>query len=121
MATRNFIKVIVGGYEQYSSSLSRNRFGGALWLRLKTASETLRKQEAGSRSRLKVASSSRVSHLRPLKEYEPTLRPQMGFALFGLTALAFLLNFAKTVARKLSQQTTLQRGRKHRSLAREAK
>ena len=50
-----FIKVIGGGYKRYLSSLSRSRFGGALWLRLKTTSETL--------PRLGVASRSRVGKL----------------------------------------------------------
>ena len=47
-----FFKVIGGGYKRYLPSLSRNRFGGALWLRLKTASETLPRLVAGSRSRV---------------------------------------------------------------------
>lgn len=50
-----FFKVIGGGYKRYLPSLSRSRFGGALWLRLKTTSETL--------SRLGVASRSRVGKL----------------------------------------------------------
>lgn len=51
----HFVKVIGGGYKRYLSSLSRSRFGGALWLRLKTTSETL--------PRLGVASRSRVGKL----------------------------------------------------------
>lgn len=47
-----FIKVIGGGYSRYLPSLSCNRFGGALWLRLKTTSETLSRLVAGSRSRV---------------------------------------------------------------------
>lgn len=43
-----FTKTIGGGYKRYLSSLSRSRFGGAPWLRLKTASETLRRPEACS-------------------------------------------------------------------------
>ena len=50
-----FIKTIGGGYKRYLPTLSRNRFGGALWLRLKTTSETL--------PRLGVASRSRVGKL----------------------------------------------------------
>lgn len=45
----------IGGHKRYLPTLSRNRFGGALWLRLKTASETL--------PRLGVASRSRVGKL----------------------------------------------------------
>ena len=46
-----FIKVIGGG-SRYLPTLSCNRFGGALWLRLKTTSETLPRLVAGSRSRV---------------------------------------------------------------------
>ena len=48
----HFIKVIGGGYKRYLPTLSCNRFGGALWLRLKTTSETLPRLVAGSRSRV---------------------------------------------------------------------
>lgn len=47
-----FIKVIGGGHSRYLPTLSCNRFGGALWLRLKTTSETLSRLAAGSRSRV---------------------------------------------------------------------
>lgn len=50
-----FIKVIGGGHKRYLPTLSCNRFGGSLWLRLKTTSEILR--------RLRVASRSRVGKL----------------------------------------------------------
>lgn len=48
----HFVKVIGGGHKRYLPTLSRNRFGGALWLRLKTTSETLPRLVAGSRSRV---------------------------------------------------------------------
>lgn len=47
-----FFKCIGGGYSRYLPTLSCNRFGGALWLRLKTTSETLPRLVAGSRSRV---------------------------------------------------------------------
>ena len=47
-----FSKTIGGGYKRYLPTLSCNRFGGALWLRLKTTSETLPRLVAGSRSRV---------------------------------------------------------------------
>ena len=47
-----FFKVIGGGHSRYLPTLSCNRFGGALWLRLKTTSETLPRLVAGSRSRV---------------------------------------------------------------------
>lgn len=43
VATVSFFRAIGGGYKRYLPSLSCNRFGGALWLRLKTTSETLRR------------------------------------------------------------------------------
>lgn len=48
----HFVKVIGGGHKRYLPTLSCNRFGGALWLRLKTTSETLPRLVAGSRSRV---------------------------------------------------------------------
>ena len=107
-----FFKVIGGGYKRYLPSLSRNRFGGALWLRLKTASETLRKLEAGSRSRLSVASSSRVLRPQLSKEIASTCRPKTAYASFGLRVPKSMPRFANPVAHNLSRQTVLQAGRK---------
>ena len=112
VATVGFFRAIVGGYKRYLPSLSCNRFGGALWLRLKTASETLLKQEAGSRSRLSVASSSRASHLHLTREIASTCRQQTVFASFGLRVPVSTLRFANPVAHNLSRQTVLQAGRK---------
>lgn len=50
-----FSKTIGGGHSRYLPTLSCNRFGGSIWLRLKTTSETL--------PRLGVASRSRVGKL----------------------------------------------------------
>lgn len=107
-----FIKVIGGGHKRYLPTLSRNRFGGALWLRLKTTSETLSRLAAGSRSRLSVASSSRASHLHLAREIASTCRQQTVFASFGLRVPVSTLRFANPVAHNLSRQTVLQAGRK---------
>ena len=107
-----FSKTIGGGYKRYLSSLSRSRFGGALWLRLKTASETLPRLVAGSRSCLSVASSSRASHLHLAREIASTCRQQTVFASFGLRVPVSTLRFANPVAHNLSRQTVLQAGRK---------
>ena len=107
-----FSKTIGGGYKRYLSSLSRSRFGGAPWLRLKTTSETLPRLVAGSRSRLSVASSSRASHLHLAREIASTCRQQTVFASFGLRVPVSTLRFANPVAHNLSRQTVLQAGRK---------
>lgn len=108
----HFVKVIGGGHKRYLPTLSCNRFGGALWLRLKTASETLPRLVAGSRSRLSVASSSRASHLHLAREIASTCRQQTVFASFGLRVPVSTLRFADPVAHNLSRQTVLQAGRK---------
>lgn len=107
-----FFKCIGGGRSRYLPTLSRNRFGGALWLRLKTTSETLSRLAAGSRSRLSVASSSRASHLHLAREIASTCRQQTVFASFGLRVPVSTLRFANPVAHNLSRQTVLQAGRK---------
>ena len=107
-----FSKTVGGGYKRYLSSLSRSRFGGALWLRLKTTSETLRKLEAGSRSRLSVASSSRVLRPQLSKEFASTCRPKTAYAPFGLRVPRSMLRFAKTEVYKPSRQTVAQHGQK---------
>lgn len=112
-----FTKTIGWGYKQYLSSLSRSRFGGAPWLRLKTASETLRKLEAGSRSRLNVASSSRASHLHLAREIASTCRPKTAYASFGLRVPKSMPRFAKTEVYKPSRQTVAQHGQKPAFLA----
>lgn len=112
-----FTKTIGGGYKQYLSSLSRSRFGGAPWLRLKTASETLRKLEAGSRSRLNVASSSRVSRPQLSKEFASTCRPKTAYAPFGLRVPKSMPRFAKTEVYKPSRQAVAQHGQKPAFLA----
>lgn len=110
--TTGFFKVIGGGHKRYLPTLSRNRFGGALWLRLKTTSETLRRLGAGSRSRLSVASSSRVSRLQLSKEIASTCRLKTAYASFGLRVPMSMPRFAKVEVYKLSRQTATQRGQK---------
>lgn len=110
--TTGFFKVIGGGHKRYLPTLSRNRFGGALWLRLKTTSETLRRLGAGSRSRLSVASSSRVSRLQLSKEIASTCRLKTAYASFGLRVPMSMPRFAKMEVYKLSRQTATQRGQK---------
>lgn len=61
-----FVKTIGGGYKRYSKALVCNRFGGSLWLRLKTTSETLPRLVAGSRSRVGKLLISNLS-VRPRK------------------------------------------------------
>lgn len=107
-----FSKTIGGGHKRYLPTLSCNRFGGALWLRLKTTSETLSRLATGSRSRLSVASSSRASHLHLAREIASTCRQQTVFASFGLRVPVSTLRFANTMAHNLSRQTVLQAGRK---------
>lgn len=62
--TVRFIKTIGGGYKRYLKALSCNRFGGSLWLRLKTTSETLRRPGVASRSRVGKLLNSNLS-VRP--------------------------------------------------------
>ena len=112
-----FIKVIGGGYSRYLPTLSCNRFGGALWLRLKTTSETLLRLAAGSRSRLSVASSSRVSRPQLSKEIASTCRPKTAYASFGLRVPKSMPRFAKTEVYKPSRQTVAQHGQKLAFLA----
>lgn len=102
----------IGGGKRYLSSLSRSRFGGAPWLRLKTTSEILPRLAAGSRSRLSVASSLRVSCLQLSKEIASTWRLKTVSALFGLRVPMSMLRFAKTEVYKLSRQTVTQHGQK---------
>ena len=82
----HFVKVIGGGHKRYLPTLSRNRFGGALWLRLKTTSETSAKQAADWLSQLHNTSSSRLSAHRQSQGIVNTSRPQTAMPLFGRRA-----------------------------------
>ena len=79
-----FIKVIGGGCSRYLPSLSRNRFGGALWLRLKTASETLQKQGADRFYRRVSKLSLRRSALQHRKESASMSLQRTAMSLFGV-------------------------------------
>lgn len=82
-----FTKTIGGGYKRYLPTLSRNLFGGALWLRLKTTSETSVKQAADWLShRHDAPSSSRLSAHRQSQGIASTPRPQTAMSLRGLRA-----------------------------------
>ena len=60
-----FVKTIGGGDKRYLKALACNRFGGSLWLRLKTTSEILRKEA-------RTLASWRISQLAS------TTRPLLG-------------------------------------------
>lgn len=86
-----FIKVIGGGHKRYLPTLSCNRFGGALWLRLKTTSETLPRLVAGSRSRVGKLLISNLS-VRPRElGAELTSHLLTGILPYGLMQRPMLL------------------------------
>ena len=89
--TMRFIKSIGGGYKRYLKALSRNCFGGSLWLRLRTTSETLRKPEAGPHSLVGKLLISNISVRRHTRASERTLRPQTDILPFGLMQRPMLL------------------------------
>lgn len=76
-----------GGYKRYLPTLSRNRFGGALWLRLKSTSETLLRQEVGSHSRVGKLLISNLSVRRQTPVSEVTSHLLTGISPFGLMRL----------------------------------
>lgn len=86
-----FIKVIGVGYSRYLPTLSCNRFGGALWLRLKTTSETLSRLGVASRSRVGKLLISNLS-VRPRElGAELTLHLLTGILPYGLMQRPMLL------------------------------
>ena len=113
----HFIKVIGGGYKRYLKALSCNRFGGSLWLRLKTTSETLRKQVAGSHSLQSRKSPSGKLRHRLTQDDGITYRRVMGILLCGLQELRLkptqprnmLSNFQQTLAAPLAARSVLVR------------
>jgi|GEM_PF-2016718 len=87
-----FIKVIGGGDSRYLPTLSCNRFGGALWLRLKTTSETLSRLGVASRSRVGKLLISNLS-VRPRElGAELTLHLLTGILPYGLMQRPMLLS-----------------------------
>lgn len=113
----HFIKVIGGGYKRYLKALACNRFGGSLWLRLKTTSETLRKQVAGSHSLQSRKSPSGKLRHRLTQDDGITYRRAMGILLCGLQELRLkptqprnmLSNFQQTLAAPLAARSVLVR------------
>lgn len=113
----HFIKVIVGGYKRYLKALACNRFGGSSWLRLKTTSETLRKQVAGSHSLQSRKSPSGKLRHRLTQDDGITYRRAMGILLCGLQELRLkptqprnmLSNFQQTLAAPLAARSVLVR------------
>ena len=80
-----------GGYKRYLKTLACNRFGGSLWLRLKTTSETLRRLEAASRSRVGKLLISNLS-VRPRElGAELTSHLLTGILPYGLMQRPMLL------------------------------
>lgn len=101
ISVTSFFKVIGGGYKQYLSSLSRSRFGGALWLRLKTTSETLPRLAAGSHSRRQGEFLTRPLSTRVTTHgVEKQLR-LLDSSLLRLPALTSVSGIFKTLRRAL--------------------
>lgn len=87
----HFVKVIGGGHKRYLPTLSCNRFGGSLWLRLKTTSEILRRLRVASRSRVGKLLISNLS-VRPRElGAELTLHLLTGILPYGLMQRPMLL------------------------------
>ena len=111
------IKTIGGGYKRYLKALVCNRFGGSSWLRLKTTSETLRKQIAGSHSLQSRKSPSGKLRHRLTQDDGITYRRAMGILLCGLQELRLkptqprnmLSNFQQTLAAPLAARSVLVR------------
>lgn len=114
MDVLRFIKVIVGGHKRYLPSLSRSRFGGAPWLRLKTASETLPRRGAGSHSLPINASLSKPSRPHLRRVTENTTRHQTAFSSSGWRPLGHAQNYAKMAENNSCLQTPIQLGQKRR-------
>lgn len=91
-----FIKVIGGGYKQYLSSLSRSRFGGALWLRLKTTSETLPRLAAGLPLRRQGGFLSRPLSTRVMKRGDTKPLLQSASSLSNLSTQTSVTGISKT-------------------------
>lgn len=97
----HFVKVIGGGHKRYLPTLSRNRFGGALWLRLKTASETLQKLGASLPLRRQGESLTRPLSTRVTTHgVEKQLRLSDSSSL-RLSALTSVSGIFKTLRRAL--------------------
>ena len=118
----HFVKVIGGGYSRYLPTLSCNRFGGALWLRLKTASETLQKQGADRFYRRVSKLSLRRSALQHRKESASMSLQWTAMSLFGVRVRRVSpQKYVSTDLNSCCQLTPLPRGGKRGFLAPVAK
>lgn len=97
ISVTGFFKVIGGGvYKQYLSSLSRSRFGGALWLRLKTTSETLSRLAAGLPLRRQGGFLSRPLSTRVMKRGDTKPLLQSASSLSNLSTQTSVTGISKT-------------------------
>lgn len=110
-----FFKVIGGGYKRYSKALVCNRFGGLLWLRLKTASETLRRLGAGSHFQQINTSLSKPSRRHPRRVPENTTHHQTAFSSSGLRPSMHAQRFGKRAACKYFPQIQARFGQRCQS------
>lgn len=118
----HFVKVIGGGYKRYLPTLSCNRFGGALWLRLKTTSETLQKQGADRFYRRVSKLSLRRSALQHRKESASMSLQWTAMSLFGVRVRRVSpQKYVSTDLYSCCQLTPLPRGGKRGFLAPVAK
>lgn len=117
-----FSKTIGGGYSRYLPTLSCNRFGGALWLRLKTTSETLQKQGADRFYRRVSKLSLRRSALQHRKESASMSLQWTAMSLFGVRVRRVSpQKYVSTDLYSCCQLTPLPRGGKRGFLAPVAK
>lgn len=91
-----FIKVIGGGHKRYLPTLSRNRFGGALWLRLKTTSETLPRLAAGLPLRRQGGFLSRPLSTRVMERGDTKPLLQSASSLSNLSTQTSVTGISKT-------------------------
>ena len=105
----------IGGYSRYLPTLSCNRFGGALWLRLKTASETLRRLGAGSHFQQINTSLSKPSRRHPRRVPENTTHHQTAFSSSGLRPSMHAQRFGKRAACKYFPQIQARFGQRCQS------
>lgn len=96
ISVTGFFKVIGGGYKQYLSSLSRSRFGGALWLRLKTTSETLSRLAAGLPLRRQGGFLSRPLSTRVMERGDTKPLLQSASSLSNLSTQTSVTGISKT-------------------------
>ena len=85
-----------GGYKRYLPTLSRNRFGGALWLRLKTTSETLSRLAAGLPLRRQGGFLSRPLSTRVMKRGDTKPLLQSASSLSDLAKQTSVTGISKT-------------------------